>query len=121
MSHANSLLISQSVNLRSGDTPLGGMVYQCSLSQHLEMCLGGPHCEAIDRQHILRAGGERDDAVDLGAQRHIAARRADRGAHFDPVTMNDRNVHEEIQCAGVFGGVSPSVANAAARLSVQFA
>jgi hypothetical protein len=35
--------------------------------------------------------------------------------------MNDRNVHEEIQCAGVFGGVSPSVANAAARLSVQFA
>jgi hypothetical protein len=29
-------------------------------------------------------------------QRHIAAGRADRGPHFDPVAVDDRDVHEEV-------------------------
>ena len=36
--------------------------------EELEMRLGGPHREAVDRQHVLRTGRERDNAVHLGAQ-----------------------------------------------------
>ena len=36
------------------------------------MRLGRPHLEAVDRQHVLRAGGEGGNAVHLGAQRAVA-------------------------------------------------
>ena len=46
------------------------------------MRFGGTHCEAVDRQHVLRAGREGDDAVHLGAQHDVAAGRADRRPNF---------------------------------------
>src|ERR1700724_1070123 len=61
------------------------------------MRLGWLHCETIDWQQILWAGGKCDNAVHLGAQRHITAGCADRGAHFDPVAVNDRDVHKKVQ------------------------
>ena len=55
------------------------------------------HREAVDRHHVLRAGRERDDAVHLGAQCHIAAGCADRRPDLDPVAVDDRDVHEQVE------------------------
>ena len=68
-----------------------------ALVQYLEMRLGRLHCEAVDRQQILRASGECDNAIHLGTQCHMAARCADRGPHFDPIAVDDRDVHEQVQ------------------------
>src|SRR6516165_3879336 len=65
--------------------------------EYLEMRFGGPHCEAVDRQHVLRTGRERDNAVDLGAQRHIAAWCADRRPDLDTIAVDHRNIHEQVQ------------------------
>ena len=61
------------------------------------MSLGRLHCETVDRQQVLRTSRERNDAVHFGTQHHMAARRADRRPHFDPVAVNDRDIHEEVQ------------------------
>ena len=87
--------------------------------EDLEMRLGGAHREAVDWQHVLWASREGDDAVHLGAQCDIAAGRADRRAHLDTVAVEDRMFMNRVSGAGVPGGLKPSAANPAARLSVQ--
>src|SRR5271170_6634701 len=70
--------------------------FLCSI-EDLEMRLGRPHRETVDRYHILRAGRERYDAVHLGAQCDVAARCADRRPDFDAIAVDYRNVHEQIE------------------------
>src|SRR5437762_3113597 len=45
---------------------------------HAEVCLRRASGETVDRQNILRAGGEGDHQVDLGAEERVAAGRRDR-------------------------------------------
>jgi hypothetical protein len=58
------------------------------------MRFGRAQGQAVDRHDVLRAGREGDDAIGLGPQGHVAARRADRRPDFDAVAVDDRDVHE---------------------------
>jgi hypothetical protein len=52
---------------------------QCSLASHeQEMRLGRFPPDAVDRQDVLRASGERDHQIHLRPQQHVAARRRHR-------------------------------------------
>src|ERR1700723_1590802 len=58
---------------------------------------GRRHRGAVDRHHVLRTGREGDEAIHFGAQRHVAARGADRRQHVDRVAVDDRNIHEQVE------------------------
>ena len=83
------------------------------------MRLRRAHADAVDRQQILRAGGEGDDAVDLGPKEHPAARGLTGGRTSTRLPSTTGIFMKRFSGEGVSGGVSPSAASAAARLSVQ--
>ena len=73
------------------------------------MRLGRAHREAVDRDHVLRAGRKRDDAIHLGPQCHIASGRADRRPRFEPVAVKNRDVHEQIERRRRLGRRNPEL------------
>ena len=67
------------------------------------MRLGRHAVDAVGRQHVLRAGGEDDDEVALGAQRDRLVRPGHRRAVVDLAIGDDRRVLEEVQGTGRLG------------------
>lgn len=75
---------------------------------------GRRSADTVDRQDVLRAGGERHVAVHLGAEGDVLAGLADRGLEVQAVAMNTLN-----ELAFGAGGVTPSSCRPSIMLSWQ--
>ena len=89
-------------------------------AEHLEVRLGRGQAGAVDRHQVLRAGGQRDDAVELGAQHHVVAWPADRRSPLDAHAVDHRACSSRGSTgSGIRAAIRPSSAMPANRLSRQ--